>query len=150
MQRINGIDMTPSLSFYLEYRCDCWSWGSHLGVLREKIKRVMMRPTLISLWNWMSCVLSCFSRVQLFATLQTVASRLLCPWDSLGKNPGVGCHSLLQGIFLTQGSNPHLLCLLHLQEGSLQLAPPEKPMKLNSSYQITHKLLKPQWLYFLL
>ena len=36
-------------------------------------------------------------------------SRLLCPWNSPGKNTGVGCHSLLQGIFLTQGSNPGLL-----------------------------------------
>ena len=27
---------------------------------------------------------------------------LLCPWDSLGKNIGVGCHSLLWGIFPTQ------------------------------------------------
>ena len=34
---------------------------------------------------------------------------LLCPWDSPGKNPGVGCHSLLQGIFLIQGSNPGVL-----------------------------------------
>ena len=32
-------------------------------------------------------------------------ARLLCPWDSLGKNPGVGSHSLLQGILLTQGLN---------------------------------------------
>ena len=31
---------------------------------------------------------------------------LLCPWNSLGKNTGVGCHSLLQGIFPIQGSNP--------------------------------------------
>ena len=30
-------------------------------------------------------------------------------WDSPGKNTGVGCHSLLQGTFLTQGSNPDLL-----------------------------------------
>ena len=30
-------------------------------------------------------------------------SRLLCPWNSPGKNTGVGCHSLLQGIFPTQG-----------------------------------------------
>ena len=29
-------------------------------------------------------------------------------WDSPGKNTGVGCHALLQGIFLTQGSNLHL------------------------------------------
>ena len=35
--------------------------------------------------------------------------RLLCPWDSPGKNTGVGCHFLLQGTFSTQGSNPGLL-----------------------------------------
>ena len=35
-------------------------------------------------------------------------------------------HFLLQGIFLIQGSNPHLLCLLHLQAGLLPLAPPGK------------------------
>ena len=53
--------------------------------------------------------------------------RLICPWDTPGKNFGVGCHFLLQGIFLTQGSNPHHLCLLHWQAGSLLLVPPEKP-----------------------
>ena len=37
------------------------------------------------------------------------APKLLCPWDSPGKNSGVGCHFLLQGIFPTQGSNPGLL-----------------------------------------
>ena len=35
-------------------------------------------------------------------------TRLLHPWDSPGKNTGVGCHFLLQGIFPTQGSNPGL------------------------------------------
>ena len=35
--------------------------------------------------------------------------RLLCPWDSPGKNTGVGCHALLQGIFLTQGPNRSLM-----------------------------------------
>ena len=47
-------------------------------------------------WRWQS--LSC---VQLFAT----------PWDSPGQNTGVGSLSLLQGIFPTQGSNPHLPAL---------------------------------------
>ena len=37
-------------------------------------------------------------------------ARVLCPWDFPGKNTGVGCHFLLQGIFPTQGSN---LCLQH-------------------------------------
>ena len=32
-------------------------------------------------------------------------ARLLCPWNSPGKNTGVGSHFLFQGIFLTQGSN---------------------------------------------
>ena len=50
------------------------------------------------------------SRVRLFATPWTVAcTRLLHPWDFLGKNTGVGCHFLLQGIFPTQGLNPGLL-----------------------------------------
>ena len=36
-------------------------------------------------------------------------ARLLCPWNSPGKSTGVGSHSLLQGIFPIQGSNPGLL-----------------------------------------
>ena len=40
-------------------------------------------------------------------------TRLLCPWNLPGKKTGVGCHFLCQGIFLTQGSNMHLLYILH-------------------------------------
>ena len=36
-------------------------------------------------------------------------ARLLCPWNSPGKNTAVGSHSLLQGIFPTEGLNPGLL-----------------------------------------
>ena len=43
-------------------------------------------------------------------------ARLLCPWDSPGKNTGSGCRLLLQRIFPTQGSNLHLL---HWQADSL-------------------------------
>ena len=39
-------------------------------------------------------------------------SRLLCPWDFSGKNTIVGCHFLLQGVFLTQELNPCLLLLV--------------------------------------
>ena len=48
-----------------------------------------------SLWSE-SLLLSCFSRVWLCATPETAATRLPCPWDSPGKNTGVGCHFLLQ------------------------------------------------------
>ena len=52
-------------------------------------------------------------------TRRTVACQLLCLWDSPGKNAGVGCHFLLQGIFLTQGSN---LGLLHCRQILYQLS----------------------------
>ena len=50
-------------------------------------------------------------------------TRLLCSWNSLGKNTRVGNHTLLQGSFPTQGLNPHLLWLLCWQVGSLSLGP---------------------------
>ena len=49
---------------------------------------------------------------------------LLYPWDVPGKNIGVGCHFLFQGIFLTQGSNPRLLHPLRWQADSLSLLYP--------------------------
>ena len=48
--------------------------------------------------------------------------------DSPGKNTGLGYRAFLQGIFPTQGSNLHLLCLLHWQVGSLSPVPPGKPV----------------------
>ena len=53
-------------------------------------------------------------------------TRLLCPWNFPGKNTGMGCHFLLQGIFPTYRSNPHLLHHLHWQADSLPLVPPGK------------------------
>ena len=63
----------------------------------------------------------CESVRQLFATSWTVACQApLCPWNSSGKNPGVGSHSFLQVIFPTQGLNSGFLhcrqilyCLSH-------------------------------------
>ena len=74
------------------------------------------------------------SRVQLFVTPWTVATRLLCPRDFPGNSTGVDCHFLLQGIFETQGSNPGLphcrqtlYCLSH--QGSVR-----------DNYSPTHKV----------
>ena len=76
-----------------------WQWTRHEGLG----------------WSVVFCVhgsigVNHSSCVRLFVTPWTVA---YCLWDSLGKNTGVGCHSLLQGIFLTQGSN---LCLLRYRQ----------------------------------
>ena len=48
------------------------------------------------------------SHVRLFVTHELQTTRLLCPWDFLGKNTGVGCHFLLRGMVPTQGWNPCL------------------------------------------
>ena len=72
---------------------------------------------------WVTSVMSNF--------LQPYGSQspsLLCPWDSPGKNTGVGCHALLHGIFPTQGLNQYLLHLFHWQAVSLPLVPPGKPL----------------------
>ena len=54
-------------------------------------------------------LLSHFIRVQLFATLWTIACQAPLSLGFLSSSTGVGCHVLLQWIFPTQGSNPDLL-----------------------------------------
>ena len=49
------------------------------------------------------CVLRCSVVSHSLQLHELPPTRLLRPWDSPGKNPGVGCHALLQGIFPTQG-----------------------------------------------
>ena len=95
----------------------------------EKIICVLEQCKSNNLYFFCVCVCVCvcvqsFGPVQLFATPWTGATRLLHPWNSSGKNTGVGCHFLLQGIFPTQGSN---LQLLHWQADSLPLASLWKP-----------------------
>ena len=48
-------------------------------------------------------------------------TRFFCPWNFPGRNTGVGCHALLQGIFPTQESNWCLLCPLYWQADYLPL-----------------------------
>ena len=54
-------------------------------------------------------------------------------WDFPGKNSEAGCHFLLQGIFLTQGSN---LYLLHFAGGFFTTKPPGKPL-----HSLSHSVL---------
>ena len=122
------ISVTP----YTTYR----SSASYLNSLNVSIFTCKTQTTL-NLWccckdwinHWLYGV--CVKLLQLCPSL---CDRGVCsppgfsnPCDSPSKNTGVGCHTLLQGIFPTQGSNLHLLCLLHWQADSLPLAPPGKP-----------------------
>ena len=54
----------------------------------------------------------------------TAAHQAPLSWDFPGMTTGIGCHFLLQEIFLIQGSNLHLLHLLYWQAGSLPLSHP--------------------------
>ena len=72
---------------------------------------------LLSTWdcnntvNWL-CVCMCVSCLVVSDSSWPhglLPARLLCPWDSPGKNTGVGCHALLQEVFFIQGLNPALL-----------------------------------------
>ena len=71
-----------------------------MSILRRHMERNSCQDTALSLPC--SCVLSHFSHVQLWDPMY------LHPQDFPGKNTGVGCHALLQGVFPTQGSNPGL------------------------------------------
>ena len=71
------------------------------------------------------CVLSRFNCVQFFATPWTVD--LLFPWDSPGKNTGVGCHALLQGDLPDRGIEPASPVTPALQAVSLLAETPGKP-----------------------
>ena len=66
------------------------------------------------------------SHVLLFVTPWNAARRLHCPWNSPGKNIGVGCHSLLQGILPTQGLNPDLLYCRQILYHLSHLGSPKK------------------------
>ena len=80
------------------------SWGSHEPLLG--FDRLLEWCTEL---NAYFCLLVCSVMSDSLQPHRLEPTRLLCPWNSPGKNTGVGCHFLLQRIFLTQGSNPDLL-----------------------------------------
>ena len=63
------------------------------------------RYFLPSILNWLP--MHCFSCVWLFRSYGLQPTRLPCSWNSPGKNTGVGCHALLQGILPVQWLNPN-------------------------------------------
>ena len=86
-------------------------------------------PIILGFVLKVSRVLSCSSGIQLSATLWTVACPTPLSMGSPGKNTGVGCHSLLQGIFPTQRSNsclPDCRQIYHPSHQGSDLVPREK------------------------
>ena len=116
----NSIFYPCIISFLLFLVCVC--------VYRERIDYICVYIyTCIHMYTYVYvcvCMLSHFCHVQLFATLWAVAHQASLSMGFSRQEYWVGFHAFLHGIFLTQGSNPCLLCLLHKQVGSLPLAPP--------------------------
>ena len=75
-----------------------------------------MSSTVLDVLGVTKAMCLCAKSLQSRPTLRPYGlqpARLLCPWDSPGKNTGLGCLAPLQGIFLTQGLKLHPLGLLH-------------------------------------
>ena len=118
-------DMSPTIGMeeqWVQTNPDLWWLG------RRSSSYCPSQPTLIILiQSYVGFLCMLYKSLQLCMTLcdpmDCSPPGFLCPWDSPGKNTGVGCHGPLQGIFLTQGSNLGLLCLLHWQAGILAATP---------------------------
>ena len=76
---------------------------------RRKYQSVVYH-TKIFIYVALLLLLSHFSRVRLCATLQMTAHQAPCPWDSPGKNTGVGYHFLLQCMRVKSESEVAQLC----------------------------------------
>ena len=127
--RLHGADLPPCPeNFYMREKSVCFIWYSinvtnFLHWIWTKINKWLLKWTY---QNWqfqinadfqnnhplstvVMVVVWLLSRVRLFRHRGLEPAGLLCPWNSPGKNSGVGCHFLLQGIFLTQELNSGLL-----------------------------------------
>ena len=97
--------------FYYINSLGCWIFDLyHQNVSMFCVHSQFIRNNFYK-WHCISRGSACEAVSVMSESLQPYGmqpTRLLCPWDSPGKNTGVGYHFLLQGIFLTQGSNPGL------------------------------------------
>ena len=99
----SGLDMPPTLSFH----------NHHILLLIFILKFLLY---------------VCLCQRVVFDSLRPHGlqpTRVLYPWNSPGKYTGMGCHSLLQGIFPTQRANPRPL---HCRESLYHLSPLGKPI----------------------
>ena len=131
-QALSRIWFSCSCSIASIYSRAWYAANAQNTVAEWKAIHVEKKRRLAALRNAMclSCVLVASVVSNSFPPCELQPARLLCPWDSPGKNTGVGCHSLLQGIFPTQGLNPGSP---ELQADSSASEPWEKSMCLMAS-----------------
>ena len=96
--------------------------SKHMKMNWADVRRTWFCNACVHVKSLQSCLTLCNPR--------PVARQASLSMDSPGKDTGVCCYPLLQGIFPTHGSNLPFLCLLHWQVGFLPPAPPGKAMVL--------------------
>ena len=100
-------------------------WGTAVSVSATS-KSTRTHTCVCTLPN-NTCVHACVHACSVATSCPTLCDTVDCSpprsslhGDSPGKNTGVGCHALLQGILPSQGSNLRLLCLLPCRWGGYQ------------------------------
>ena len=101
------------------------SGSGECGVQHLNIAALMLLPCSHILFSLCLDTQTC---LPLYSPMNCMPPSFSAHGISPGKNTGVGCHFLLEGILLTQESNLRLLHPLHSQVGSLPLASPGKPL----------------------
>ena len=121
-----------------------WNYFAIIEVLKlpRKWYNVIQKWTWIS-WN-VYCKFDFFLRIFLVMS-DYLPTRLLRSWNSWGKNTRVDCHSLLQGIILTQESN---LGLPHCRQSLNCLSHQASPYKFKGNHQ--NKVKKKRNITFML
>ena len=94
----------------LKQKINCKSTGDEHW-LKQLTKKKKKRKNTLCFWHANACLISQLCLILCDPVDCMYSSRLLCPWKF--SRHRVGCHALLQRIFLNQISNPHLLSLLH-------------------------------------
>ena len=131
-RRLNGWMASSTQWTWVWVNSGSWWWTERLGMLHSMGSQRVGHEWATEL-NWNECVeyadkiytsgkglsiplLVCWELSRSVMSNSLCPHGLYSPWNSPGKNTGVGCHALLQGIFPTQGSNPslpHCRCILY-------------------------------------
>ena len=112
-----------------------WTWPCSLtpGLQRQPHPSAALRQLgFVGHRSWVCCLVT-----KLCPTVLQ-SHGLLCLGDSPGGNIGVGCHFLLQGIFLTQGLNLYLLCLMRCRRTLYPLSHQGSPTRVRHAGKLIH------------